>query len=478
MKTFKMRKSIITILSLACAMLISMSMSAFGVFSANALDLPSPTADQFIMEESAQVSMDGYSILFTAQIDEDYYNSLVEVATNAGKELSFGMEMGPLGDQKKDDVFGSELTFVEGKAKIQGEIAYNNLTGEAIKEMAAVEIVAKAYVECDGARIYTTNSTARSMRGVANMSLVDGDFGENETAKLVLESYLGTIIDGGAKAITEEDTVIIFEKGVTGRLYINAKREDKQLLNATSLDLASYMDCFVDGKLVVSVMGDNAYDVTRVTVELCDTDFSELTYVAFGDSITYGVDGVTSGMMEKPYSTLVSEQLGLASFDNQGVSGATLCANDQGLNNRTQAILSYTNEADIISVLLGVNDYMRGLPLGDESSRDNTTVYGSLFLIAEYLTTNYSDSYVFFMTPFPCRNDSNLNDAGYCLDDVCDAIKYVAGEYGIDVLDLNNVSGYENFVDLGDGLHPSQDYFTEYGAPIITNFIRVNYRAN
>ena len=474
MKTFKMRKRIITILSLVCAMLVSTSMGAFGIFSANALDLPSPTAEQFTMEEGARVGMDGYSILFTAQIDEEYYNSLVEVATSAGKTLSFGMEMGPIGEAKKDDVFGSELSFIEGKAKIQGELVYKGLTGEAIKEMAAVEIVANAYVECDGAKIYTTNSTTRSMRGVANMSLVDGDFGENETAKAVLEGYLGTINDVGIKGITNSDTVIKFEEAVTGRLYINAKRADKQLLNATSLDLASYMEDFdLENKLVVSVMGDNAYDVTRVTVNLFD--FSELNYVAFGDSITYGVDGVDWGYMEKPYATLVSEQLGFKSFENQGVSGATFCSNSLGLNNRTQAILSYSKSADIISVLLGVNDYKQNMPLGNESSRDNTTIYGSLFLIAEKLTTDYSDSYVFFMTPLPCRDDSTPNSLGYCLDDVCDAIKYVAGQYDIDVLDLNNVSGYENFTHLGDGLHPSQSYMAEYGAPIIADFIKDNY---
>ena len=206
-------------------------------------------------------------------------------------------------------------------------------------------------------------------------------------------------------------------------------------------------------------------------------DFSELKYVAFGDSITYGVDGVDWGMMAKPYPTLVNEQLGFKSFENQGVSGATFCSNSLGLNNRTQAILNYSKSADIISVLLGVNDYKQNMPLGNESSRDNTTIYGSLFLIAEKLTTDYSDSYVFFMTPLPCRGDSTPNSLGYCLDDVCDAIKYVAGQYDIDVLDLNNVSGYENFTHLGDGLHPSQSYFKDYGAPIIAKFIRDNYRA-
>lgn len=204
-------------------------------------------------------------------------------------------------------------------------------------------------------------------------------------------------------------------------------------------------------------------------------DFSELTYVAFGDSITYGVDGIVWGQMAKPYPTLVSEQLEFKSFENKGISGSTLCSNDQDLTNMTQEILNYDGSADVISILLGVNDYKRSLPLGNANSMSNGTVYGSLFLIAEYLTSNYSNSYIFFMTPFPCKDDSNLNDAGYCLDDVCAAIKYIAGLYDIPVLDLNNVSEYENYVNMGDGLHPSQNYFIEHGAPIIANFIKDNY---
>lgn len=211
---------------------------------------------------------------------------------------------------------------------------------------------------------------------------------------------------------------------------------------------------------------------------LVEVDFSELTYVAFGDSITYGVDGVLWVQMEKPYPTLVNEQLGFKDFRNLGVSGATLCSNSLGLTNMTQSILDFDDSADIISILLGVNDFARDLPLGNANSTSNTTIYGSLFLIADYLTTYYSNSYIFFMTPFPCKNDSKLTESGYLLDDVCAAIKYIAGLFDIDVLDLNNVSGYENYVNLGDGLHPSQDYFIEHGAPIIADFIKENYSAN
>ena len=205
--------------------------------------------------------------------------------------------------------------------------------------------------------------------------------------------------------------------------------------------------------------------------------FSEFTYVTFGDSITYGVDGVDWGLMEDPYPELVSRELGLKTFNNQAVSGATFCENNMNRHNMTQRILSFTGEADIISLMLGVNDCYVGLPLGTPESRDNTTIYGSLFLISEYLTSNYEDSFIFYMTPFPYRTCYANNSAGYKLEDVANAIKYVAALYDIPVLDMYLYSEYENIeMHLGDGLHPSQAFMRDYVSPQIAEFIKERYR--
>ena len=204
--------------------------------------------------------------------------------------------------------------------------------------------------------------------------------------------------------------------------------------------------------------------------------FTELTYVTFGDSITYGIDGVDWGLMEDPYPDLVSRALNFKAFNNQAVSGATFCENTLNRTNMTKKILSFTGEADIISLMLGVNDCYVGLPLGTPESRDNTTIYGSLFLISEYLTTNYEDAFIFYMTPFPYRTCYSNNSAGYKLEDVANAIKYVAAHYDIPVLDMYLYSEYENNgMHLGDGLHPSQSFMREYAAPKIVEFIKEYY---
>lgn len=128
--------------------------------------------------------------------------------------------------------------------------------------------------------------------------------------------------------------------------------------------------------------------------------------------------------------------------------------------------------------MLGVNDFYVNLPLGTPESRDNTTIYGSLYLISEYLTENYKDSFIFYMTPFPARRGYTKNSQGYYLADVANAIKHVAAEYNIPVLDMYSVSEYEN-VEMNnsnsDGVHPSQSFMRNYATPKMVAFIKENY---
>lgn len=211
--------------------------------------------------------------------------------------------------------------------------------------------------------------------------------------------------------------------------------------------------------------------------ENTEVNYYELTYIAYGDSITYGVDGVNGNRMDNPYPTLVAERLGLKSYSNNGVSGATFCSNTLNRTNMTANILASKEKADIISVMLGVNDFIANLPLGAPSDKTNSTIYGSLYLICEHFKAYYDDSFVFFMTPFPYKNGTTKNTQGYLLKEVSEAIKYMAEKYNYPVLDMFNNSSYELEMNSGsgDGLHPSQEYFNKYGAPKIVSFIKKNY---
>ena len=211
------------------------------------------------------------------------------------------------------------------------------------------------------------------------------------------------------------------------------------------------------------------------------TDFSQLTFTAFGDSITYGADLKISGRIPTPYPTEVNNILGFKSYSNLGISGATYTANNLGRTCMTDIITSYTSQADIIAVLGGVNDYYAKLPLGNINDNDTSTLYGALHVSMSYLKENYSDSFIFYMTPYKCYFNgilwSDENSLGYTLEDIANAIKEVAAIYDIPVLDLFEYGGFENVMydQDCDGVHPNQTFVSNVMAPQIADFIRNNY---
>ena len=206
-----------------------------------------------------------------------------------------------------------------------------------------------------------------------------------------------------------------------------------------------------------------------------NTYFSEINYVAFGDSITVGADH-NNGYepMENPYPKLVGEILGLKSVKNLASSGATFCSNDRGNVCMTDRVLEYSGEAEIISVWLGFNDWARTFPLGSIEDNTTETIYGCLNLMGENLTANHKDAFVFFITPYKTaliRNDE------YTLPDVVKAIEEVAKIYGIPVLDMYNNGNFESemYEEYSDGVHPTQEFVTNHTAPEIARFIEQNY---
>ena len=77
--------------------------------------------------------------------------------------------------------------------------------------------------------------------------------------------------------------------------------------------------------LTESTVTEDDFEDNTENIELPVVDnFSKLTYVAFGDSITYGADRYNgnTGRMDYPYPSLVCESLGLLSMTNNAVNGA------------------------------------------------------------------------------------------------------------------------------------------------------------
>ena len=126
----------------------------------------------------------------------------------------------------------------------------------------------------------------------------------------------------------------------------------------------------------------------ETTTEKGTSPFSELKYVAFGDSITYGEVASTGTQMEKPYPNLVAEELGLKAVRNYGERNATVKVPSTTSNKPN--IFTKVNEAsataDIVSVMIGINDFGAGCALGTMQDTSCTeSVYGGFNQLASSL---------------------------------------------------------------------------------------------
>ncbi len=159
-------------------------------------------------------------------------------------------------------------SFVDGYATYYSAIKYDNLTEQELAVASGIELSAKAYVEIAVVgqetikREATAEDTVRSMRSVANLALLSGDYTNNSTATTQLETYLGTI--------TRNETVAYVET--------DAERKALTLANATE-----GMDVYLNGKNTgLTVGAEGAVDYS--SLDLSDYTLGDYLYIsAFND---------------------------------------------------------------------------------------------------------------------------------------------------------------------------------------------------
>ena len=213
--------------------------------------------------------------------------------------------------------------------------------------------------------------------------------------------------------------------------------------------------------------------------------FSDLKYLAFGDSIT---EGGNLESRSQAYPNVAGSILG-CSVTNLAVGGSTFVRdpNKPIRHCITEDVVSFCEgdgDYDIISVAGGVNDQSLSFPIGTIDDCTTETVYGSLNIIVQTLLDRYSDAFIFLITPLKYSDQYTTserpNRAGYDLSAVSDAIKAIGEKYDLPVLDLYSTSGFEtaasgmNHPDC-DGWHPLKEFVSEHLAPQVADFIRENY---
>lgn len=210
--------------------------------------------------------------------------------------------------------------------------------------------------------------------------------------------------------------------------------------------------------------------------------YQNQTAVFLGDSITFGYE-LKEG--EQAYPALVSESLGLNSYENHGISGSSVSSG--GWEPMCERYQNMNRDADIIFFMGGRNDFSSSEnEFGDinTSADDTYTFYGALKHIAEGLIQYYPDRLIVFLTP-PHGSSNSVPEhlpnrtTGKIYSDYVQAVREVASLYSFPCCDLWNTAGIQPLLEvhknmyftgengIPDGLHPNQKGHERLGNRIV-----------
>lgn len=147
--------------------------------------------------------------------------------------------------------------------------------------------------------------------------------------------------------------------------------------------------------------------------------------------------------------------LGLSATNNYGYSGTTIMPIEGQTRSFLERYASMSDDADLIVVWGGTNDYHYGHALGEVDDTANTTFCGALNNLCKGLIAKYPQKDILFVTPTP---RGNITSAVATQEEYADAIIDVCAKYCIPVFDAFRKCNMPIIVDsdrkyTADGLH-------------------------
>ncbi|MCH4170305.1 MAG: SGNH/GDSL hydrolase family protein [Lactobacillus sp.] len=205
-------------------------------------------------------------------------------------------------------------------------------------------------------------------------------------------------------------------------------------------------------------------------VKPANINVSNLTINCLGDSLTWGDNGINSGGPAISWVQHIQSILAFKAMRNYGVCGSRIAITPDHNDSFVERYATMPDDANIIIVFGGVNDFQHDVPLGTATGRDTKTFHGALNTLVTGLTAKYPDSNLIFMTP--PKNDFHSetkhypttfqkNKLGHTQLDYVAAMKRVCSYYSLPVIDLYEISGISPFLPehmpryMPDGLHYS-----------------------
>lgn len=155
--------------------------------------------------------------------------------------------------------------------------------------------------------------------------------------------------------------------------------------------------------------------------------FAGKTASFYGDSTTE-----ENGHYGMGYHAWLKELLGLASYNNYGVSGYKIADVIAKVN-------AVSDTAQVIFCKIGVNDLGGDTPLGSLTDTESGTIYGGLNHLCSLLRSKYPTRLVVFITP--AEQSRYPSEIGVTMFDVRTAILEVCARHAIPVFDHYVLSG-------------------------------------
>ena len=155
--------------------------------------------------------------------------------------------------------------------------------------------------------------------------------------------------------------------------------------------------------------------------------FNGLTASFYGDSLTEVNQHYTKG-----YHSWIKDILGLASYNNYGVSGYKVSDVYTKAN-------SITDTADVIFVMCGVNDQTFSVDLGEWGDTTTDTTYGAFYCLCNLLKTKYPTKTIIFITPH--YQTKYPHSSGITSYEIGEAMKKTCDKFSIPCYDNRVMSG-------------------------------------
>ena len=192
-------------------------------------------------------------------------------------------------------------------------------------------------------------------------------------------------------------------------------------------------------------------------------DLTNKAINVIGDSITAG-SGTSD--IQNVYHVVLGRMMGARVVRNYGIGGTRVARFDCPEENWGPAFVDryadMDDDAQLVLVFGGTNDFGHGVPLGEPGNVAPETFYGAYRMLLKGLIEKYPAARIVAMTPMQRVDYAQPHPkTGKVLFDYVEAIREIAGQLSIPVVDLYREAGIcvaipaQRELFCPDGVHPS-----------------------